>query len=165
MRISRRALFAAVAFVGMCLSSLASAGKPKNTVESDQAVAESVLGPQWKQLSRRAGMIFSGTVLSTSAPSVRVDRTVSMVELSFRVEQAIAGVKPGEILSIHEWAGTWSALRSIRRGERILLFLYPPSRLGLTSPVGGPQGQIRLDVSTNASLPQLERAIRTARGE
>jgi hypothetical protein len=31
------------------------------------------------------------------------------------------------------------------QGEHILLFLYPPSRLGLTSPVGGSRGQVALD--------------------
>jgi hypothetical protein len=33
----------------------------------------------------------------------------------------------------------------MRRGEHLLIFLYPPSRLGLTSPVGGWRGQIELD--------------------
>src|SRR6202521_578460 len=32
--------------------------------QSDQVVAERILGPQWKQISRRAGMIFAGTVLA-----------------------------------------------------------------------------------------------------
>jgi hypothetical protein len=32
----------------------------------------------------------------------------------------------------------------MRGGQRLLIFLYPPSRLGLTSPVGGPLGQVVL---------------------
>jgi hypothetical protein len=35
----------------------------------------------------------------------------------------------------------------MRKGQHILIFLYPPSRLGLTSPVGGSQGQVALDAS------------------
>ena len=35
--------------------------------------------------------------------------------------------------------------RPMRKGEHFLLFLYPPSRLGLTSPVRGAQGQVPLD--------------------
>jgi hypothetical protein len=35
----------------------------------------------------------------------------------------------------------------MRKGERVLLFLYPLSRLGLTSPVGGSLGQVALDAS------------------
>jgi hypothetical protein len=138
---------------------------------SDQALAERVLGPQWKQLSRRAGMIFAGTVLAAppqtappqtatpqtattqpvtaqTAPADRVaSGTVPAVELSFRVDEAIAGVEPGQILTIHEWAGVWSMQfqRPMTKGQRILIFLYPPSRLGLTSPVGGSLGQIALD--------------------
>jgi hypothetical protein len=202
---------------GFCLSSLAAAQL------SDQALAERVLGPQWKQLSRRAGMIFAGTVLAAppqtattqaattqavtaqTAPADRVasgtvDRVASgavpTVELSFRVDEAIAGVEPGQVLTIHEWAGVWAMQfqRPMAKGQRILIFLYPPSRLGLTSPVGGSLGQIALDstgknvskaapmsaaaiglpnassprprASTNSvSVVQLERAIRSAREE
>jgi hypothetical protein len=181
---SRRGLVVALVF----LSSFAAAQ------QSDQAIAERVLGPQWKQLSRRAGMIFAGTVLSTPAqaatiktatiqtattPTVVTDRavpgTTPAVELSFRVDEAIAGVEPGQILTIHEWAGAWSMHRPMSKGQHILIFLYPPSRLGLTSPVGGSLGQVALDltgkkvtgknVSQSISVIQLERAIRGARNE
>ncbi len=139
-------------------------------------------------------MIFAGTVLSTPAqaatiktatiqtattPTVVTDRAVPgatpAVELSFRVDEAIAGVEPGQILTIHEWAGAWSMHRPMSKGQHILIFLYPPSRLGLTSPVGGSLGQVALDltgkkvtgknVSQSISVIQLERAIRGARNE
>jgi hypothetical protein len=128
--------------------------------QSDQVIAEHVLGPQWKQLSRRAGMIFAGTVLAAAAQTVTpqtpaTDRAVPAgvpaatpaVQLTFRVDQAIAGVKQGQILTIHEWAGAWSMHRPMSSGQHILIFLYPLSRLGFTSPVGGSLGQIALDPS------------------
>jgi hypothetical protein len=128
--------------------------------QSDEIVAEHVLGPQWKQLSRRAGMIFAGTVLAAAAPTVTTqtpatDRPVPAgvpaatpaVQLTFRVDQAIAGVKQGQILTIHEWAGAGSMHRPMSSGQHILIFLYPLSRLGFTSPVGGSLGQVALDPS------------------
>jgi hypothetical protein len=165
----------------LCLSSLAAAQ------QSDQVVAEHILGPQWKQLSRRAGMIFAGTVLvaasptastpTASTPSPAPGATPSL-QLSFRVDEAIAGVERRQILTIHEWTGAWSMHRPMIKGQHILLFLYPPSRLGLTSPVGGSLGQIALDPSgknvkprvapaaaVGVSVVQLERAIRSAREE
>jgi len=126
------------------------------TQQSDQVLAERVLGPQWKQLSRRAGMIFAGTVLTAAAqtvnsPTAATDRidpgTTPAVQLSFRVDEAIAGVERGQVLTIHEWAGAWSMHRPMSKGQRFLIFLYPPSRLGLTSPVGGSLGQVALDSS------------------
>ena len=36
------------------------------------------------------------------------------------------------------------------RGERLLLFLYGPSKLGLTSPVAGPPGRFVVDAGENA---------------
>ena len=149
MSLPRRVLLVAI----VCLSSFAAAQ------QSDQVIAERVLGPQWKQLSRRAGMIFAGTVLTASpliaATQTATDHTAATdraasaatpaVQLSFRVDQAIAGVERGQILTIHEWAGAWSMHRPMRSGQRILIFLYPPSRLGFTSPVGGALGQVALD--------------------
>src|SRR4029077_14446434 len=148
MSLPRRVLVVAIA----CLSSFAAAQ------QSDQVIAERVLGPQWKQLSRRAGMIFAGTLLTasplTAATQAATDHTAATdraasaatpaVQLSFRVDQAIAGVERGQILTIHEWAGAWSMHRPMR-GQHILIFLYPPSRLGFTSPVGGSLVQVALD--------------------
>ncbi len=146
MRASRRGLVVALAL----LSSFVVAQ------QSDQVLAERVLGPQWKQLSRRAGMIFAGTVLTAAAQTVTsqtaatdrlVPGTTPAVQLSFRVDEAIAGVERGQVLTIHEWAGAWSMHRPMSKGQRFLIFLYPASRLGLTSPVGGSLGQVALDSS------------------
>ncbi len=153
MRASRRVwVVALVCLSNFCVSSFAAAQ------QSDQVIAERVLGPQWKQLSRRAGMIFAGTVLATVTPTVTtgtgatdrlVPGTTPAVQLSFRVDKAIAGVEQGQVLTIHEWAGAWSMHRPMTRGQHILIFLYPPSRLGLTIPVGGSLGQVALDLSGN----------------
>jgi len=171
MRASRRVFVVALAFLSSCAAAQ----------QSDQVTAERVLGPQWKQLSRRAGMIFAGTVLATAAPAAStqtvtanrpVPGTTPAVQLSFHVDEAIAGVERGQILTIHEWTGAWSMQRPMIEGQHILLFLYPLSRLGLTSPVGGSLGQVALDPSGknvpksgSVSVVQLERAIRSARSE
>jgi len=101
-------------------------------------------------------MIFAGTVLtagaqtgtSQTAATDRIDPgTTPAVQLSFHVDEAIAGVDRGQVLTIHEWAGAWSMHRPMSKGQHFLMFLYPPSRLGLTSPVGGSLGQVALDAS------------------
>lgn len=125
--------------------------------QADEIVAARVLGPQWKQISRRAGMIFAGTVLSTASQGEATQATgaapgpIPTIQLTFRVDEAIAGVEPGQTVTILEWAGAWNMQHPMTQGEHILMFLYPPSRLGLTSPVGGSRGQIALD-QTGESL-------------
>ena len=131
-----RRLFA-LAYV--CLASLGAAQV------SDQVAAERVLGPHWRQLSRSAGMVFSGTVLSVERRPATRDRPLALILTRFRVDRAIAGVRRGQVLIVREWAGAWPLHRAMRGGQRLLIFLYPPSRLGLTSPVGGPLGQVVLD--------------------
>ena len=186
-----RQVFLAAAYIAIILSTAAVLVVP-GFAESDEAAANRVLGANWQQISRRAGMIFAGTVLSNSGESARAKVGETSVEIRLRVDHAISGVEPAQILTIHEWIGSLSRHPAMRPGEHLLLFLYPPSSLGLTSPVSGSQGQIRLDplgrtivdqpgpvsewrplpLSSNAvsqrlsvTITQLERAIRAARGE
>jgi hypothetical protein len=105
---SRRALVVALACLSnFSLSCFAAAQ------ESDQVVAERIPGPQWKQISRRAGMIFAGTVLAGTtrtatdhtaatdrALTTAVPAATPAVQLSLRVDRAIAGVELGQILTI-----------------------------------------------------------------
>jgi hypothetical protein len=90
-------------------------------------------------------MIFSGTVTSVRPIRATQPGESETVEIGFHVEHAIRGVKDQQNLMVREWAGLWAAGPRYRVGERILLFLYPPSKLGLTSPVGGPLGRFAFD--------------------
>ncbi len=55
------------------------------------------------------------------------------------------GTAPGQSLTIREWAGLWTGGERYRIGEHVLLFLYSPSKLGLTSPVAGALGRFAVD--------------------
>jgi hypothetical protein len=97
------------------------------------------------QLARAAGTIFSGTVAAvTRRPAVHGE-TIETVSVTFHVEQAIRGTTPGENLTVRQWMGLWSSGQHYRVGERLMVFLYPPSKLGLTSLVGGGLGRFVVD--------------------
>jgi hypothetical protein len=72
-------------------------------------------------------------------------QTVETVAITFHIENAIRGAAPGQDLTVLQWTGLWSAGQRYRVGERVLLFLYPPSKLGLTSCVAGPMGRFTID--------------------
>jgi len=95
-------------------------------------------------LTRSAGYIFAGTVQSIERAAPK-GNGVATVLINFHVDQAMRGVRAGQTLAIREWAGLWESGERYRPGERVLLFLYPPSKLGLTSPVGGSLGRFRID--------------------
>jgi hypothetical protein len=96
-------------------------------------------------LARAAGTIFSGTVTAIRLQSPSHSEAVETVAITFRVENAIRGATPGEELTISQWIGLWSSGQRYRVGERLLLFLYPPSKLGLTSCVAGAMGRFTID--------------------
>lgn len=178
-----------VAGVMLCVSSIAVAQS------ADQLAAQRVLGPHWRQVARAAGLIFTGTVVSVRSHAPSQASPVATVEAKFLVDRGIAGAHSGQVVTIREWAAVWPMQRPMRRdGSLALFFFYPPSAAGLTSPVGGPVGQVPLDAKGNVRdgwgvapandptrllrppqrtavplpqirLSQLERAIRAAREE
>ena len=101
--------------------------------------------PAMQHLVRSSGMIFSGVVL-------QIQRSASgATQITFRVETAIRGVRHGQTVRISEWNGLWTSGERYVKGEHVMLFLYPTSKLGLTSPVGGKTG--RYSVSGAGQVP------------
>jgi hypothetical protein len=96
-------------------------------------------------IARAAGTIFSGTVTSIERRPATRSQAVESVVIAFHVENAIRGATPGENLRISQWIGLWSGGQRYRIGERVLLFLYPPSKLGLTSCVAAGMGRFTID--------------------
>jgi len=97
------------------------------------------------QLAEAAGTIFSGTVTAIARRPANRGQPIETVAITFHVENAIRGATPGEDFTISQWIGLWSAGQRYRVGDRLLLFLYPPSKLGLTSCVGATLGRFSLD--------------------
>jgi hypothetical protein len=108
------------------------------------------------QIVRPAGIIFSGQVTSIRRADSFAERaeghavllsgeSAAATLVTFKVEHGLRGATTGQSLTIHEWAGLWTARERYRVGERVLLFLYPPSKLGLTSPVSGLMGRFAID--------------------
>jgi len=97
------------------------------------------------QLAKAAGTIFSGTVTAIARRPANRGQSIETVAITFHVENSIRGATPSEDLTISQWMGLWSAGQRYRVGDRLLLFLYPPGKLGLTSCVGGALGRFNLD--------------------
>jgi hypothetical protein len=97
-------------------------------------------------VARAAGTIFSGTVIAVARHPPPHGQSLEIVVITFHIENAIRGATPGQDLTISQWIGLWSGGQRYRVGERVLLFLYPPSKLGLTSSVGGEMGRFTVDL-------------------
>jgi len=99
----------------------------------------------FSEIARPAGTIFSGTVIGVKRRRATPGQSVETVAITFHIENALRGATPGENLTILQWIGLWTSGQRYRIGERVLLFLYPPSKLGLTSCVSAPLGRFAID--------------------
>jgi hypothetical protein len=107
-----------------------------------------------EELSQRAGIIFSGTVVKIEMPAESSDESTRLVRITFRVDDGILNANSGELVTINEWAGLWrpSAGQRYRQGERLLMFYYRPSASGATSPVGGAAGRFAISAQDQIHL-------------
>lgn len=101
--------------------------------------------PNVPKLTKSSGYIFAGTVKSVERIVPRNPQSAAVMRITFQVQRGMLGVSSGKTLAINEWAGLWQSGERYRIGEQVLLFLYPPSKLGLTSEVGGGMGRFQLD--------------------
>lgn len=112
--------------------------------------------PDLQRITAKAGLIFSGTVVAVRAIRERDSDQISSVEVTFQVEQALRGPRAGQRFSIREWPGLWLSRERYRVGERMMIFLYPPSRAGFTSPVEGGGGRFDVDAKGRISVKPVQ---------
>ncbi len=93
-------------------------------------------------MSDQAGVVFLGEVIAIRHREG--DNGASgVVEIEFRVDQAVRGCTAGSTYVLREWAGLWSGGdQRYRIGQRLLMLLHTPGPAGVTSPVGGMAGAI-----------------------
>jgi hypothetical protein len=102
------------------------------------------------QMSDAAGVVFVGEVAAVRYRA-GTDGASGLMEVDFRIDQAIRGCASGSIYTVREWAGLWGGGdQRYRIGQQLLMLLYDPSPTGITSPVGGMTGAIPIRAATPA---------------
>jgi len=101
-----------------------------------------------QQMTRAAGIIFAGEVISVRRPAgyagSNQNAAEGIVTIEFRVDDAVRGCVGGSVFTLREWAGLWTDGERYNVGQRLLIFLHRPNASGITSPVHGATGTIPL---------------------
>jgi hypothetical protein len=142
---------------GAALEESANAQTAPNVVASGAmptGVVDSTVGDALRSLAARAGVVFVGQV-------TRIERKGGVVEISFAVQQAVAG-RVGAIYKLREWGGLWAGGQArYRVGQRAMFFLRAPHGganvgAGLSSPVDGMDGVVPLVPMGADAVPLLD---------
>lgn len=126
-------------------------------MQGQVAPAQSV-ADELHRMSDRAAVVFVGQVTAVR----RVDgggAASGVVEVEFRVDQAVRGCAAGGTYVMREWAGLWAANDArYRVGQRRLMMLHAPSAAGMSSPVGGMDGALPIRGMGSAVRSENDRA-------
>ncbi|WP_157466519.1 hypothetical protein [Edaphobacter aggregans] len=139
---------------GRLLASLAlilSAFAPAQDTASIPQPTPQTIEDALHQMSDSAGVIFVGEVIAIrNLPGE--NGASGVVEVDFRVDQAVRGPAAGATYTLREWAGLWAGGEPrYRTGQRLLILLDAPGPSGITSPVGGMAGAIPIRATTPAA--------------
>ncbi len=121
-----------------------------------RTIAHPFPAPPFSQVMGASGYIFQGSVTKVQWLKPKNPQDVATVQITFRVAQGIRGTQTGQMLSVKEWAGVWESSDHYRVGQNVVLFLYRPSKLGLTSPVSGPVGEFVVGNDSFIALSQQQ---------
>jgi len=72
-----------------------------------ETVHQAVKVPGLQRLARHSGLILSGAVLRVQHLDPAGAGGPALTQTTFRVQQAIRGVRAGQIIDVHEWGGLW----------------------------------------------------------
>jgi hypothetical protein len=130
----RRAVWGGgVALAALLMGSAAYGQVAADTTSTQPGTVVDVL----HQLSDKADVIFAGEVVAIRRPNDGV------VEVEFRVDEAIRGCSVGTPYILREWSGLWAGgIARYHVGEQLLMLLHAPSAAGMSSPVSGLDGAI-----------------------
>jgi hypothetical protein len=106
------------------------------------------------QMSRKAGLIFAGTVTRVE----RVDAEVPELRTTFRVSKAVRGARAGQTITLRQWISPLDT-PEYRPGQNVFLFVHRPGAGGLTSTVGGAAGRFAADPRWNIVLRPEQAAL------
>lgn len=102
------------------------------------------------RMSDEAGVVFVGEVIAVRYVAGEGGAS-GVVEVEFRVDQAVRGCTAGGSYVLREWAGLWTGGdQRYRVGQRLLMLLHAPGAGGVTSPVGGMAGAIPIRGSASS---------------
>lgn len=124
----------------LCLSMLAAAWV---FALASPATAE-VLPVNLQEMATRGGRIVTGRVAAVQAGFHPRYTRVRVTYVTVTVEAALKGVNARQFTFMQFGGADMDAifdLPQFKAGEEVMLFLYPESRVGFTSPVGGAQGK------------------------
>lgn len=106
-----------------------------------------------ERLVRDAGMIFAGRVINVETGERDKDMNLFVTHYTFLVTEKMYGVESDTIV-INQYGGEADGqefypkgVPRFYEGEDVLVFFYPPSKIGMSSPVGMDQGKFMIRYS------------------
>lgn len=97
-----------------------------------------------EEITKAAGKIFTGVCTDIEEIENDSEANLPVIKYKFKITENIKGVREKEEIAFKQWQPTVKGT-GYEMGKKYILFLYPESDRGLTSPVGLSQGLFKIE--------------------
>ncbi len=99
-----------------------------------------------EEITQSADRIFAGKCISITEIEDDPESKLPVIEYKFKIDESFKGLKGKDEITFKQWKPT-TRESNYDVGKSYVLFLFPNSERGLTSPVGFLQGQFEIESS------------------
>lgn len=103
-----------------------------------------VLPMNLEEIVSDSDRIFTGKCIKLKEIKKDPESKLSIIKYTFKISEGIKGVGNKKEISFKQWLPT-TRESGYEIGKKYILFLYPNSEIGLTSPVGVSQGKFNIE--------------------
>lgn len=115
-----------------------------NKIEIQRHFVFETIPMNLEEITTAADRIFTGTCINKEEIEEDSESGLSVIKYTFKITQGLKGTGDKEKISFKQWQPLIRGA-SYTLGKKYVLFLYPNSKKGLTSPVGLAQGQFDIE--------------------
>ncbi len=133
-----------IIFYSFIYSVYANEGTESSSVKIERHFVFDTLPLNLEEITSAAGRIFTGICTNVEEIENDPESKLPVTKYTFKITEAIKGLQGKEEVTFKQWKPTTKDA-SYKAGEKYILFLYPDSERGLTSPVGFLQGQFEIE--------------------
>lgn len=136
-----------------CASEIDQAEETKNTkLKIERHFVFDSIPMNLEEITNAADRIFAGRCIKVEEIENDLESKLPVIKYTFKVTEGVKGVTDGEEVRFKQWKPTVREA-GYEVGKKYVLFLYPNSKKGLTSPVGF---QGKFDVETTGIIRRKE---------
>jgi hypothetical protein len=137
-------IFSLILLLSLACQVNAKEGTESSSIKLERHFVFDTVPLNLEEITSASDRIFTGTCINVEEIEEDPESKLPVFKYTFKITESIKGLEGKEQVTFKQWKPT-AKDAGYEMGKKYILFLYPNSERGLTSPVGFLQGQFEIE--------------------